>query len=176
MIENNSGCTEVSKRRMSNTRINGVIDGCSSTALYPFYFHGTVVNGFGRGGRQLGCPTANLDDSAISRLPSDFPTGVFYGFANINCGEVYGMVTSIGWNLHFKNERKTIEVHLLHDFEQDFYGAELRAIALGFLRPMSSFNSLDELKAAIGNDIEAARNLLSGPKMVPYKKSDFFFQ
>lgn len=49
-----------------------------------------------------------MDDNAILRLPSHFPCGVFYGFANVNHSEVYGMVTSIGWNPHFKNERKTI--------------------------------------------------------------------
>lgn len=27
------------------------------SAVYPFNFYGTVVSGFGRGGRQLGCPT-----------------------------------------------------------------------------------------------------------------------
>lgn len=49
-----------------------------------------------------------MDDDAVSRLPPHFPCGVFYGFANVNHGEVYGMVTSIGWNPHFKNEKKTI--------------------------------------------------------------------
>ncbi|VDP15348.1 unnamed protein product [Onchocerca flexuosa] len=120
--------------------------------------------------------TANLDDSAISRLPSHFPCGVFYGFANVNRGEVYGMVTSIGWNLHFKNERKTIEVHILHNFDEDFYGAEIRAVLTGFLRPMVAFNSLDELKAAINNDVSMAKGLLSAPEMIVHKKSSFFSQ
>ncbi|VDM95344.1 unnamed protein product [Thelazia callipaeda] len=143
---------------------------------YPYHFHGTVVTGFGRGSKLLGCPTANLDDNAIARLPSDFPCGVFYGFANVNGGEIYGMVTSIGWNPHFKNERKTIEVHILHDFAEDFYGATLRAVAVGFLREMYSLNSLDELKTTIRNDISMARSLLSTQEMIIYKKSDFFFE
>lgn len=25
--------------------------------VYPYYFHGKVVSGFGRGAKQLGCPT-----------------------------------------------------------------------------------------------------------------------
>lgn len=175
MIRNDvSSTVESSKKLMNGVKVNGVLDG-STTAVYPFNFYGTVVSGFGRGGRQLGCPTANLDDSAISRLPPNFPCGVFYGFANIDFGEVHGMVASVGWNPHFKNERKTIEVHLLHHFEEDFYGAKLRAVAVGFLRPMSSFNSLDELKAAINNDITTATGLLLTPEMAVHKKSYFFF-
>ncbi|VIO87821.1 Uncharacterized protein BM_BM1427 [Brugia malayi] len=108
-----------------------------------------------------------MDDNVILCLPPHFPCGVFYGFANVNRGEVYGMVTSIGWNPHFKNERKTIE---------DFYGAEVRAVLVGFLRPMVAFNSLDELKTAINNDVALAESLLSAPEMMVYKKSNFFSQ
>uniref|UniRef100_A0A1I8EEL9 riboflavin kinase n=1 Tax=Wuchereria bancrofti TaxID=6293 RepID=A0A1I8EEL9_WUCBA len=171
--------------------------GDSTDDPYPYYFRGTVVVGFGRGGRKLGCPTANMDDNVISCLPPYFPCGVFYGFANVNHGEVYGMVTSIGWNPHFKNERKTIEVHILHDFEEDFYGAEVRAVLVGFLRPMAAFDSLGylfvfpvlfilffnqisiakhELKTAINNDVALAESLLSAPEMMVYKNSNFFSQ
>ncbi|VDN89749.1 unnamed protein product [Brugia pahangi] len=178
--------------------------GGSTDDPYPYYFRGIVVVGFGRGGRKLGCPTgtvrrfySNMDDNVILCLPPHFPCGVFYGFANVNRGEVYGMVTSIGWNPHFKNERKTIillfdllivgkdssnhfmpfqEVHILHDFQEDFYGAEVRAVLVGFLRPMVAFDSLDELKTAINNDVALAESLLSVPEMMVYKKSNFFSQ
>lgn len=127
---------------------------------FPYYFEGRVVTGFGRGGRELNCPTANLDDKAVSRLPSHFPNGVFYGLAKVNHGKPYGMVMSIGWNPQFKNERKTIEVHILHEFPSDFYGSQLRGVAFGYLRPMTSFSSLEELKAAIKNDIITAQGYL----------------
>ncbi|MCP9265440.1 Pre-B-cell colony enhancing factor 1 [Dirofilaria immitis] len=136
MIPNQIKCNGHSEAIVNDSNGSEVVDRPTTNDLYPYYFYGTVVVGFGRGGRQLGCPTANLDDNAISRLPSHFPCGVFYGFANVNHGEVYGMVTSIGWNPQFKNERKTIEVHIFHDFEEDFYGAEIRAVLVGFLRPM----------------------------------------
>ncbi|CAG9532305.1 unnamed protein product [Cercopithifilaria johnstoni] len=176
MIPNQANCNKHSETIMSGVNGDEVVDEHSKAVPYPYYFHGTVVVGFGRGGRKLGCPTANMDDSAISRLPPDFPCGVFYGFANVNHGEVYGMVTSIGWNPHFKNERKTIEVHILHEFNEDFYGAEVRAVLVGFLRPMAAFNSLDELKKAINKDVLVAKDLLSAPETTFYKKSDFFSQ
>ena len=35
-------------------------------------------------------------------------------------------VMSVGWNPFFKNESKTCEPWLLHDFDTDFYDKELR--------------------------------------------------
>ncbi|KAK6111500.1 Riboflavin kinase family protein [Brugia pahangi] len=175
MISNQANCNRNSKTIMNDSNRDEAVGG-STDDPYPYYFRGIVVVGFGRGGRKLGCPTANMDDNVILCLPPHFPCGVFYGFANVNRGEVYGMVTSIGWNPHFKNERKTIEVHILHDFQEDFYGAEVRAVLVGFLRPMVAFDSLDELKTAINNDVALAESLLSVPEMMVYKKSNFFSQ
>lgn len=75
------------------------------------------------------------------------------------------MVMSIGWNPFFKNEKKTMEPHLLHDFGPagDFYGSELRLVVVGYLRQEASFPSLDALIAAIHADISAARSALDEP-------------
>lgn len=127
---------------------------------FPYYFEGRVVTGFGRGSRELGCPTANLDEDAVARLPPHFPNGVFYGLAKVNHGRPYGMVMSVGWNPQYKNEKKTIEVHILHEFPNDFYGSRLRGVTFGYLRPMTSFSSIEELKAAIANDIFTAKDYL----------------
>ena len=56
-----------------------------------------------------------------------------------------------------------MEPHLLHVFPADFYGAELRLVVTGYLRPEASFPSLDALIAAIHGDIEAARRELHAP-------------
>ena len=72
------------------------------------------------------------------------------------------MVMSIGWNPFFKNERKTVEPHLLHDFGgADFYGEELRLVLCGYMRPELNFTSLEALVAAIHADIDHSRALLS---------------
>ena len=52
---------------------------------FPLYLSGTVQRGFGRGGKDLGCPTANLPSSVLrsnSELNSA-PTGVYFGYARI---------------------------------------------------------------------------------------------
>lgn len=68
--------------------------------------------------------------------------------------EVLPMVMSLGWNPFYKNERMTAvrciyyrrlvsganpfltkEIHIIHEFRHDFYGLEMRAIVLGYIRP-----------------------------------------
>ena len=74
---------------------------------------------------------------------------------------VHKMVMSIGWNPFFKNERKAVEPHLLHDFGgADFYGEELRLVLCGYMRPELNYTSLEALVAAIHADIDHSRALL----------------
>ncbi|KAF9176680.1 riboflavin kinase, partial [Haplosporangium sp. Z 27] len=41
---------------------------------------------------------------------------------------VHPMVMSLGWNPFYKNEKKSAEVHIMHNFHRDFYGDELRVV------------------------------------------------
>lgn len=45
-------------------------------------------------------------------------------------------------NPYFNNKTKTVEPHLLHQFANDFYGADIRIILTGYLRPELNFNGL----------------------------------
>jgi riboflavin kinase len=60
---------------------------------------------------------------------------VYWGLAQVNQGPVYGMALNVGWSPYYKNKEKTIEIHVLHEFKEDFYGEEIRAVALGYIRP-----------------------------------------
>ncbi len=62
------------------------------------------------------------------------------------------MVTSIGWNPTFKNDKKTIEPHIMHKFDSDFYGEHLAIVVCGRIRPELAFTSFDALIEAIEND------------------------
>uniref|UniRef100_A0A1I7UNK0 riboflavin kinase n=1 Tax=Caenorhabditis tropicalis TaxID=1561998 RepID=A0A1I7UNK0_9PELO len=125
-------------------------------AILPYRFEGEVVRGFGRGGKELGCPTANMDDAVVNGLPEGLSLGVYYGIAQFE-GKEYKMAMSIGWNPQYHNEKKTLEIHLIDYSGSDFYGKRMSAVIQGFIREMKSFSSLDELKAAIAKDIEIAR-------------------
>ncbi len=63
-------------------------------------------------------------------------------------------------NPFYKNSRKTIEPHLLHVFEQDFYGQQLRLVVCGYLRQEANFGSLELLMSAIHKDIRLAEQEL----------------
>uniref|UniRef100_A0A5S6QX01 riboflavin kinase n=1 Tax=Trichuris muris TaxID=70415 RepID=A0A5S6QX01_TRIMR len=145
-----------------------------SAEFLPYYCAGRVVRGFGRGSRQLGCPTANLSDDAIKALPQQFACGVYYGFANVDKGPIYEMVMSVGWNIQFESERKTMAIHLLHVFDEDFYGSQLRVVALGYLRPMLTFETLGELTEQIQRDIENAKAALASPNFQRFTEDQFF--
>ncbi|XP_029039892.1 riboflavin kinase [Osmia bicornis bicornis] len=143
------------------------------TENLPYFLSGLVVKGFGRGSKSLGIPTANLEDKVVEALPDDFNTGVYYGWASID-GNVYKMVASIGWNPFYKNEKKTIEVHFLHKFENDFYGKLIKVTFLGYIRPQQDYTSVEELIKAIENDITITEQQLEQPQNKAYKNNKFF--
>ncbi|KAH7701215.1 riboflavin kinase-like protein, partial [Aphelenchoides avenae] len=133
----------------------------SASRCLPHFFRGKVVRGYGRGGHKLGCPTANLDEDAISSLPGGFPSGVYAGFARIGGGELHKMVMSVGRNVQFGNQHRTMEVHIMHDIRNDFYDETLEGVILAYIRPMKSFETLDDLIRAIEEDKEHADRVLS---------------
>lgn len=138
----------------------------------PYFISGTVIKGFGRGSKALGIPTANFSESVVNDLPEDLNTGIYYGWASLH-GQVYKMVTSIGWNPYYKNEKKSMEVHLLHKFDDDFYGEEIKVIITGYIRSERDFSSLEELIREIKNDIAIAEQKLEDP-IVNKLKNDAF--
>ncbi|XP_015363817.1 PREDICTED: putative riboflavin kinase isoform X2 [Diuraphis noxia] len=107
----------------------------------PFYASGLVVKGFGRGSKDLGIPTANFSRDVIKDLPENINTGVYFGWAQVDHSPVYMMVMSIGWNPFYQNVEKSMEIHILKQFDEDFYGSNLKVKVVGFIRPELNFNS-----------------------------------
>lgn len=142
----------------------------------PFFTSGEIVHGFGRGSKELGIPTANYPLDVVKSLPSALKTGIYYGWANVDNGEVYKMVMSIGTNPYYDNKEKSMETHIIHNFNRDLYGHLLKVCVVGYLRPELNFNSLDELIAAINNDIEQAKHLLNADDEVRNLKDSTFFK
>ncbi|XP_022886311.1 bifunctional riboflavin kinase/FMN phosphatase isoform X1 [Olea europaea var. sylvestris] len=141
--------------------------------IEPWYIGGPVIKGFGRGSKVLGIPTANLSTEGYSAILSEHPSGVYFGWAGLPTRGVYKMVMSIGWNPYFDNSEKTIEPWLLHDFNEDFYGEELRLAIVGYIRPEANFPSLDSLVAKIHEDGKIAENALELPLYSKYKEDPY---
>lgn len=152
---------------------------------FPIKLSGPVQRGFGRGGKDLGCPTANLPDESLPPMSSVTKTGVYYGYAQIYCpeheqtplcekdGKVLPMVMSLGWNPFYKNERMTAEIHILHEFERDFYGYEMKALVLGYIRPELDYTSREALIEDINTDKRVALNSLVRPGYEKYISDSF---
>jgi riboflavin kinase/FMN adenylyltransferase len=115
----------------------------------PPEVEGIVVRGEGRG-RGLGFPTANLDVPEELLVP---PDGVYAGWGGDRRAAV-----SIGTNPHFGGVERRVEAHLL-DFDDDLYGERLVVEIWAPIREQRRFDSLDELVAAIDDDVERTRDV-----------------
>lgn len=59
----------------------------------PLLLDGPVVSGFGRGSRQMGVPTANIDPVPLQGTLADMPLGVYFGCARFHlCSQVAVML------------------------------------------------------------------------------------
>merc|ERR1719233_2467730 len=157
-------------------RLNRNISDSVRGFFNPVFLRSKVVHGFNRGGKELGIPTANYPEDVVDNLPQSFDTGIYYGWACVDKGDVHKMVLSVGWNPFYKNKKKSMETHIMHDFEEDFYGSELTVIVLGYIRPEASFPSLESLVNAIHADIAAADKALELPENKLFQSHKFFSQ
>ena len=149
----------------------------------PHRFVGRVVQGFQRGSKDLGWPTANLDPAAFESSLDDSTEGVYVGWASVTAKtlapeaqRVHKAVLSVGWNPHFDDvKRRTVEVYLCHDFGGvDFYGEPMKLVIGAFLRPQAKFDSLEELITAITDDVEFGQQALESIDLLPLKSDPIF--
>lgn len=83
------------------------------------------------------------------------------------------MVMSIGWNPFYKNTVRSVEVHIMHDFKQDFYGSHMNLIILGFIRPEYDYVSLESLVEDIRTDIQVTRDSLAREAYAKFKEEKY---
>ena len=95
---------------------------------------------------EIGCPTANFNEKVVEGLPADFQPGIYFGWAAISSEPetVRKAVVSIGWNPYYNNTKKSVETHILHNYEDKFYGDWLKLLICGYIRPECNFDSLGE--------------------------------
>ena len=129
---------------------------------------GKVVDGYKRGSKQLGVPTANIEMTEENKdKTKDLVPGVYAAVGSFpdtkdesKMGKIYSAALSIGWNPMYDNAQKTVEVFLLNTFPEDFYGEVLQVDLKNFIRGEALFGNFDTLILAIQSDIEVARILL----------------
>jgi len=144
----------VSSTRIRDAIRSGQLDGASQMLGRGYALAGEVVRGDGIG-TKFGYPTANIETRGLV-LP---PNGVYAGHARV-ADQSHRAVLNIGVRptLREAKARRRAEVHLL-GFEGEIYGRELEVTFAGKLRDEKKFESMDALRAQIGRDVEAAREL-----------------
>ncbi len=120
-----------------------------------FSLQGRVITGVGRG-VELGFPTANLDVDPQQALP---PDGVYATWAYIDAN-AYQSMTNIGRRPTFDGGERAVEVYIL-DYHGDLYGQELRVDIIERLRSEERFDTADELKKQVAEDVRRGRAILN---------------
>lgn len=145
----------------------------------PMLLRGAVSQGYGRGSRKLGFPTANLPESAFSGALSKLSPGVYSGWAVLesNDGGPFQMVANVGYAPTFEgqeNREMIVEAHLMDYSGGDFYGQPLRLMLTAYHRPELKFGSLPELSSTIQKDAsDASQALSSAPFLKELAKHPF---
>ena len=141
----------VTATRIRDALQSGDLALANKLLMRPYYLWAQVVKGRAVG-KSLGFPTANLliDEGIVA--PAD---GVYAGAVIID-GTLYRAAISVGIPATFESASSTIEAHIL-DYEGDLYGRRVKALFFEFLRPMVAFDTVEELKRAVFQNIEQVR-------------------
>lgn len=134
---------------------------------YPISCDTEVICGYGRGSSELGIPTANIPiDKNLDSLDSGIYFGwcklapkadkqpeviiseaakeISFNYGSFLSGEEVGvlpMVMSVGWNPFYNNAKKAAEIHIIHHFKHNFYGASIKFVILGYIRPELNYTT-----------------------------------
>ncbi|XP_074598779.1 riboflavin kinase [Brevipalpus obovatus] len=162
----------------------------------PLNLTGKVVKGFGRGSRELGIPTANIEFEKVKDLILE--NGVYYGLCQINVdkrcanyliaekksffkqqkdilvSKVFMMCCNLGYNPFYNNKEKSLEVHVIEDIGMDLYDCSMNVLICDKIRDEQNFDSLDALINAIHNDIQITKEKLCSPEWSKVWKNENF--
>ena len=140
----------------------GDVEGAAEALGRPVSVRGLVARG-DRRGRQLGYPTANVPTSDNAAVPAD---GVYAGTLRVldpDDGERDPMpaAISVGVNPTFAGERsRRVEAYVLDRSDLDLYDHHVEVVFVQRLRGMVRFESVEDLLAAMRDDVSRAREVI----------------
>ncbi|MEE8460273.1 MAG: riboflavin kinase [Phycisphaerales bacterium] len=124
---------------------------------HPYVICGPVVRGDGRGGPDLGMPTANIDP--CQTLPAD---GIYAGLATGPDGLRYPAAVSVGTKPTFGENPRVCEAHLIGlDPDTDKYGWTLRLEFHEWLRDQVAFEGIDHLVEQMHRDVARVQEAMA---------------
>ena len=148
----------VSSTAIRNALAEGDMKRVDNLIGRSFSLSGRIIPGAGRG-VDLGFPTANIGVDSEQALPAD---GVYATWAYID-DSAYQSMTNIGRRPTFDSGERTVEVYLL-DYHGDLYGQELRIDIIARLRNEKGFDTADELRKQVAEDVKQGRAILNSAR------------
>ena len=147
---------------ISSTRIRqlvseGAVDEAGKLLGRPFSVSGTVEHGDGRGGPELGFPTANLSVDASLAQPG---AGIYAGTFTRESGEVFVSAISVGRRPTFYEAAEPLIECYLIDFSGDLYGERVEATFHHKLRDELRFDSVEALIEQMHRDVAQTTQML----------------
>jgi riboflavin kinase/FMN adenylyltransferase len=150
-----NGGEVISSTAIRKALTDGDMNKAGSLLGRPFSIQGQVITGTGRG-RELGFPTANLEIDPKQALPAE---GVYASWAYLD-SQAYQSMTNIGRCPTFGGSDRTVEVYLLN-YDGNLYGRELKIDIVERLRDEKRFDTVDELKKQVAEDVKQGIAILS---------------
>ncbi|MGD8902284.1 MAG: riboflavin biosynthesis protein RibF [Anaerolineae bacterium] len=145
----------VSSSRIRSLLLEGRVE--EATELLGRYpsTAGEVIRG-AQMGQLPDFPTAKLKVRPERAMPAD---GIYAVFAVLG-SERYQGLANIGISPSFGDGHRTVETHIF-GFDEDIHGCDLVVEFVSRLRGMRRFEDLDDLRAQIEADSQAARRILT---------------
>lgn len=154
------GSVSIDGRAVSSSAIRALLrDGEIAQANrllgYAYTIGGQIDSG-NHIGTKMGYPTVNISVAEELIVPR---YGVYASRVTVG-GKIYRGATNIGVHPTVgENDAPICETFLL-DFDGDIYGEDAVCEPIRFIRPEKIFNSLEELTAQVGRDIETIKDIL----------------
>ncbi len=142
---------EVSSTFVRETVEEGNVELTAKLLGEPYMVRGIVVHGK-KLGRTLGFPTVNLVPPQSKLMPR---SGVYRSVIIVE-GKEYKGISNVGYKPTVSDDKNICGVETyIYDFEDDVYGKEIKVAFCEFCRPEKKFDSIEELKEQIRQDMLA---------------------
>jgi len=153
-----NGSAAVSSTRIRSLVAGGEVHEAARLLGRPYEVRGVVRHGDGRGGSELGMPTANVHAPSEILLPGD---GVYAGWYRDATGTRRPAAVSVGRRPTFYDaqEQPLVEAHLL-DFSGDLYDQPASVLFVRRLHGQRRYRSTEELVVHMRADVTEARAVL----------------
>ncbi|APC96888.1 bifunctional riboflavin kinase/FAD synthetase [Francisella frigiditurris] len=141
----------VSSSLIRNALLQHDLNKAQTLLGHNFKINGRVIHGQ-KNGRKLGFHTANLKLPKNSALKGVFLTKIYID------NETYFGVTNAGVRPTLDGKNFLLETHIFN-FNKEIYKKHITVEILDFIRAEKKFNSFEELKTQINQDIQTAKRL-----------------